>query len=120
MKDVRHTFPLTCPQSESIYDRQSFDYMSFLLTLMIWRYIMKKLRKISIQIYPEPEQEKFNGLLSKNSGKSKASIIRAGISKFIAGLPLEEYHALKIMNLGSSGVKEIAEKHDEYLISFKK
>ncbi len=78
---------------------------------------MKRLKKIPIQIYLEPEQDKFIGLLSKTSGESKAAIIRSCISKFIANLPLENDPALDIMNLGASGKKDIAKKHDTYLTS---
>lgn len=81
---------------------------------------MKRLKKIPIQIYLEPKQEKIIGLLSKTSGKSKAAIIRSCISKFIAGLPPEKDPALDIMNLGASGKKDIAKRHDDYLISFEK
>jgi len=51
---------------------------------------MKKLKKIPVQIYLDPEQQKIIGILSKASGKSKASIIRSCISNFIASLPLEK------------------------------
>jgi len=78
---------------------------------------MKKIKKIPTQIYLEPEQEKIIALLSKATGKSKAAIIRSCISKFLSNLPLEEDPALGIMNLGASGKKDIAERHDEYLIS---
>jgi len=81
---------------------------------------MKRLKKIPIQIYLEPEQEKVLGALSKATGKSKAAIIRSCISKFIDSIPPEEDPAMDIMNLGSSGKKDIAERHDDYLISFKK
>ena len=81
---------------------------------------MKKLRKIPIQIYIEPEQEKILGALSKATGRSKAAIIRSCISKFIDSLPPEEDPAMDIINLGSSGKKDIAERHDDYLNSLKK
>ena len=81
---------------------------------------MKRLKKIPIQIYLEPEQDKFIGLLSKTSGKSKAAIIRSCISEFIASLPLEKDPALDIMNLGASGKNDIAKKHDIYLTSLVK
>lgn len=81
---------------------------------------MKTLKKIPIQIYIEPEQEKILGVLSKATRQSKAAIIRSCISKFIDSLPPEEDPAMDIINLGSSGKKDIAEKHDDYLISFKK
>ena len=81
---------------------------------------MKKLKKIPVQIYLDPEQQRIIGLLSKTSGKSKAAIIRSCITHFIAGLPLEKDPALNIMNLGASGKPDIAEKHDDYLVSLEK
>lgn len=81
---------------------------------------MKKLKKIPVQIYLDPEQQRIIGLLSKTSGKSKAAIIRSCITNFIARLPLEKDPALNIMNLGASGKKDIAEKHDDYLVSLEK
>jgi hypothetical protein len=81
---------------------------------------MKKLKKIPTQIYLEPEQDKVIALLSKSSGKSKAAIIRSCISRFLSSLPLEKDPALGIVNLGDSGKKDIAERHDEYLISSEK
>ncbi len=79
---------------------------------------MQKLKKIPIQIYLEPEQLKIIDLLSKASGKSKAATIRACISKFIDSLPADKDPALNLMNLGDSGMKDIAEKHDDYLAEF--
>jgi len=81
---------------------------------------MKKLKKIPVQVYLDPEQQKIISFLSKTSGKSKAAIIRSCISNFIAGLPLEKDPALNIINLGASGEKDIAEKHDNYLVSLEK
>jgi len=81
---------------------------------------MKGRKKIPIQIYLEPEQDKVLGLLSEVKGKSKASIIRSCISQYIERLPLEDDPALKIMNLGESDERNIAESHDDYLISFEK
>ena len=81
---------------------------------------MRNMNKIPIQIYLEPEQEKIIGHLSKISGKSKAAIIRSCISQFIANIPAEKDPALNITNLGASGKKDIAKRHDEYLNSFEK
>ena len=86
----------------------------------IWSFTVKKLKKIPVQIYLDPEQQRIIGLLSNTSGKSKAAIIRSCISNFIANLPLEKDPALNIMNLGASGKKDIAEKHDDYLVSLEK
>ena len=81
---------------------------------------MKKLKKIPVQIYLDPEQQRIIARLSKTSGKSKAAIIRSCITDFIARLPLEEDPALNIMNLGASAKQDIAEKHDDYLVSLEK
>ena len=81
---------------------------------------MKRLKKVPIQIYLEPEQDKIVTLLSKTTGKSKAAVIRSCISKFLGDLPPEKDPALGIMNLGSSGKKDVAKRHDDYLISYKK
>ena len=81
---------------------------------------MKRLNKIPIQVYLEPEQERIIGLLAKTSGKSKAAIIRSCISKFITNLPLEEDPAMDIMNLGASGKRDLAERHADYLNSLQK
>jgi len=81
---------------------------------------MKRLKKVPIQIYLEPEQDKIVGLLSKSSGKSKAAIIRSCISKHIESLPMENDPALDIMKLGASGKTDISERHDDYLITLDK
>ena len=81
---------------------------------------MRRLKKIPFQIYLEPEHDKIITLMSKSTGKSKAAVIRSCISKYLASLPPEKDPALGIMNLGASGKKDIAEKHDDYLISYKK
>ena len=78
---------------------------------------MKGLKKVPIQIYLEPNQNKAIEALSKKTGKSKAAIIRACISKFVENLPLEEDPAMDIVALGSSGKKDIAKRHDDYLTS---
>ena len=80
-------------------------------------FMVKKLKKIPVQIYLDTEQQRIIGLLSKTSGKSRAAIIRSCISDFIASLPLEDDPALNIINLGALGTKDIAEKHDDYLVS---
>ena len=81
---------------------------------------MKRLKKTPIQIYLEPEQDKIIALLAKASGKSKAAIIRSCISKFLSSITPEKAPAIGIMSLGASGKTDIAEKHDDYLISLER
>jgi hypothetical protein len=78
---------------------------------------MEKTKKVPIQIYLEPEQDKIIAFLAEKGGKSKAAIIRLCISRYLDSLPPEQDPALGNMKLGASGRKDIAEKHDDYLIS---
>lgn len=78
---------------------------------------MKKQKKVPIQIYLDPQQDKIIGFLSRSTGKSKAAVIRLCISEFISRIPPKKDPALDIMNLGASGKKDIGQRHDEYLIS---
>ncbi|CAB1062399.1 hypothetical protein D1BOALGB6SA_7176 [Olavius sp. associated proteobacterium Delta 1] len=77
---------------------------------------MQKSKKIPIQIYLNPDQFKMIDLLSKARNTSKAATIRNCIAKYLESLPLENDPALNLMNLGASGKKDIAAKHDDYLI----
>lgn len=79
---------------------------------------MGKLKKIPIQVYLEPEQNRIIAFLSQESGQSKAAVIRLCISKYLESLPPEEDPALSNMKLGASDKKDIAEKHDAYLTLF--
>ena len=81
---------------------------------------MEKPKKIPIQIYLDPEQDKVIAFLAKKGGKSKAAIIRSCISSYLDSLPPEEDPALGNMKLGASGRKDIAEKHEDYLTSMNK
>lgn len=79
---------------------------------------MKTGKKTPFQIYLEPEQEKMIELLSIQTKKSKAAVIRLCISRYMETLPVEEDPALNIINLGSSGIGDISSKHDDYLMRF--
>ena len=77
---------------------------------------MMKSKKVPIQIYLDADQFKMIDLLSKASNTSKAATIRNCIAKYLESLPLENDPALNIINLGASDKKDIAAKHDDYLI----
>jgi hypothetical protein len=77
---------------------------------------MIKSKKVPIQIYLDPDQFKMIDLLSKARNTSKAATIRNCITKYLESLPLENDPALNIINLGASGKKDIAAKHDDYLV----
>ena len=73
------------------------------------------MRKIAIQIYLDPEQNRALTYLAKVRKRSKAGIIRNCIEDFLANLPSEEDPILKIIGLGDSGHTDLSERHDEYL-----
>ena len=73
------------------------------------------MKKVAIQIYLDPEQNRVISRLSKAKGKSKTALIRSCIERFIADIPVEDDPALGVMNLGSSGKSDISERHDEIL-----
>jgi len=77
---------------------------------------MIKSKKVPMQIYLDPDQFKMIDLLSKAGNTSKAATIRKCIAKYLESLPVENDPALNIINLGASGKKDIAAKHDDYLI----
>jgi hypothetical protein len=79
---------------------------------------MEKLRKKPIQIYIEPKQNDVLEVLSKKRGVSKAEIIRESLEKYLQELPIEEDPALGLIGLGSSGKKDLSEKHDQYLSKY--
>jgi hypothetical protein len=74
------------------------------------------MKKIAIQVYLDPDQDRVLGHLSKAQNRSKAAIIRACIQDYLAKLPPDEDPILKIIGLGDSGQTDISEKHDEYLV----
>jgi len=81
---------------------------------------VKNSNKIPVRIYLEPAQAEAVSRLSEKKGKSKSALIRLCISKFISELTAEDDPALNIIGLGASGKSDIAQKHDDYLISYTK
>lgn len=100
------------------FHRIAMDYFDIVFLYVIiwygkkgqWKDFMKK---VAIQIYLDPEQNRVISKLSKAKGKSKTALIRSCIERFIADIPIEEDPALGVMGLGTSGIKDISERHDE-------
>ena len=74
------------------------------------------MKKVAIQVYIDPEQDRVLGHLSKTQKRSKAAIIRACLQDYLGRLPLEQDPILKIIGLGESGHTDISEKHDAYQV----
>jgi predicted DNA-binding protein len=102
------------------FHRFAIGYFDIVFLYVIIRYGKKDqwrdfMKKVAIQIYLDPEQNRVISKLSKAKGKSKTALIRSCIERFIADIPLEEDPALGVMGLGASGKKDISERHDEML-----
>ena len=81
---------------------------------------MRNLKKKPIQIYIEPEQDTMLDILAEQKGVSKAAIIRDGIQRLIAELPVEDDPAMGLIGIGKSGRHDLSEKHDKYLFAHTK
>jgi hypothetical protein len=81
---------------------------------------MKSAKKISLQIYLEPEQDELIRRLSKSKGVSRAAIVRTCVAKFWDTLPLEDDPAWGLAGLGAFGKSDISRNHDGYLVKLGK
>ena len=81
---------------------------------------MTTLTKKPIQVYLERNQDRALRALAKRRGVSIAELIRRSVDKYLAALPVEDDPALQIMGLGRSGLGDLAERHDEYLVEFER
>jgi 16S rRNA U516 pseudouridylate synthase RsuA-like enzyme len=74
------------------------------------------LAKHPIQIYLDEGQNAALRRLAKKNNVSLSELIRHGIELLLNQVPVEEDPAFQIIGLVSSGVGNIAENHDEYLV----
>ncbi|MBI2321519.1 MAG: ribbon-helix-helix domain-containing protein [Chloroflexi bacterium] len=76
---------------------------------------MRTLAKKPLQVYLRPEQLAALRALAERRGVSLAELVRQGVDRLLADLPVEEDPLWDIVGLFDSGVGDLAEKHDEYL-----
>lgn len=76
---------------------------------------MRTLTKKPLQVYLRPEQLAALRALAERRGVSLAELVRQGVDRLLADLPVEEDPLWDIVGLFDSGVGDLAEKHDEYL-----
>lgn len=83
---------------------------------------MGTLKKRAVQIYLETGQDKALTYLAKKNNTSKARLIRLSIDNFLQEkIKPSDDPALDIIGLGSpTKRKDLAEKHDEYLVRSEK
>ncbi len=74
--------------------------------------------KKPVQVYLRPEQL---GALRRLAGKrnvSVAELVRQGVDRLLADLPPEEDSLWDIIGIANSGLGDLAEKHDEYIVKW--
>jgi hypothetical protein len=79
---------------------------------------MKTLKKKPIQIYIEHQQDEVLAALARNKGISKAEIIRECLDKYLRNIPLKDDPAMGLIGLGTSGKKDLSERHDSYIAQY--
>jgi len=72
--------------------------------------------KSPIQIYLDERQNQALRRLAKEKNTSVSELVRHGIDLLLGQVPAGYDPAYKLIGLGSSGVSDIAENHDEYLV----
>lgn len=76
---------------------------------------MTVLTKKPFQIYLRQEQLEALRLIAEKRGISIAELIRQGVDQLFVSMPVEDDPLLNIINLGDSGLGDLAQNHDRYL-----
>ena len=79
---------------------------------------MGTLMKKPIQVYLRPEQLDALRSLAQRRNVAVAELVRQGIDRLLAEVPPEEDPLWDIIGLFDSGLGDLAEKHDEYLVEW--
>jgi len=77
---------------------------------------MVKTKKKPVQIYLRLDQVDALRALSRRKGESVAALVRKGVDRLLAEIPPEEDPLLEIVGLYDSGMGDLSEKHDQYLV----
>jgi hypothetical protein len=77
---------------------------------------MTDIKKKPLQIYLRQDQFEALRTVAERRGKSIAALVREGVDMLLEGLPPNEDPLLDIVDLYNSGIDDLAEKHDEYLV----
>jgi len=74
------------------------------------------LTKKPIQVYLRPQQLEALRALAERRKVSVAELVRQGVDKVLAEVPPEEDPLWDIVGMFDSGLGDLAERHDDYLV----
>ncbi|QLQ05216.1 MAG: ribbon-helix-helix domain-containing protein [Anaerolineae bacterium] len=77
---------------------------------------MTTLSKRPLQVYLRPDQVDALRALARKRDVSLAELVREGVDRVIADLPIEDDPLWDIVDLGASGIRDMAANHDRYLV----
>jgi hypothetical protein len=71
--------------------------------------------KKAVQVYLRPAQLEALRALARRRKVPMAELVRQGVDRVLADVPVEEDPLWQIVGTFDSGLGDLAEKHDEYL-----
>jgi hypothetical protein len=77
---------------------------------------MDKLRYRPRQVRLRPDQNMALRALSKRENVAITELVRRGVDQLLAQMPIELDPLMGIVGLGSSGIGDLAERHDYYIV----
>ncbi len=83
-----------------------------------WVQPMAALLKKPIQVYLRPEQLGALRWLARKRHVSVAELVRQGVDRVLADIPPEEDPLWDLVGMFDSGLGDLAEKHDEYIVKW--
>lgn len=79
---------------------------------------MATLTKKPIQVYLRPEQLEALRALARRRNVPVAELVRQGVDRVLAEMTPEEDPMWDIIGMCDSGLGDLAEKHDEYIVKW--
>ena len=85
-------------------------------TLLLLVDKMATLTKKPVQVYLRPEQLEALRVLAERRNASVAELIREGVDRLLAEVPIENDPLWNIVGIVESGRGDLAAEHDSYLV----